>query len=168
MGRQVNLTDRTTVWAAVLAVGTDPIIGTGFGSFWLTPGGHAVGNHLGVTEAHNGFLETYLNSGMIGVGLLIVVLLGAGRNVLRQFSAGSPNAPLYASLFIAGLIYNYTEADFNTNSIVGFVLWAIAVRPESVQQFAVPDSANANDSGLKDPAVLNRPSIFATTTRKDA
>lgn len=146
LGRKVNLTDRTDVWAGAMAVGTDPLIGTGFASFWLTPEGHSLGTRLGVTEAHNGFLETYLNSGLIGVVLLLVVLFTAGRNVLGQFVAGGTNASLYAALFFTGVIYNYTEADFNTNSIVGFVLWTIAMRHEAITGAAVTVSTSVVDS----------------------
>jgi O-antigen ligase len=145
MGRQVNLTDRTDVWAAVMAAGTDPIIGTGFASFWLTEEGLSIANNLGVTEAHNGFLETYLNSGVIGVALLLAVLVVAGRNVVKQFVAGNPNASLFASLFIACLVYNYTEADFNTGGIVGFALWLVALQPEPIGDVAVSDEVNNLD-----------------------
>lgn len=161
LGRKVNLTDRTDVWAGAMAAGTDPLIGTGFGSFWLTPKGLSLGMRLSVTEAHNGFLETYLNSGLIGVGFLLVVLFTAGRNVIGQFVAGGPNASLYAALFFSGVIYNYTEADFNTNSIVGFVLWTIAMRYEAVPGAAVAVSTEAVGSGnfLKSPTprFLNPP-----------
>jgi exopolysaccharide production protein ExoQ len=145
MGRQVNLTDRTDVWAAVMSAGTDPIIGTGFASFWLTSEGLSIANNLGVTEAHNGFLETYLNSGIIGVILLLAVLLVAGRNVVKQFVARNPNASLFASLFIACLVYNYTEADFNTGGIVGFALWLVALQPEPNGDVTVTDQTNNFD-----------------------
>jgi O-antigen ligase len=128
MGRDVNLTERTDVWEGAIALGTNPLIGTGFASFWLTSGGHALGQRLNVGEAHNGYLETYLNGGLIGVGLLLAVLLAAGRNVVRQVVAGNPMASLFAALFVTGVIYNYTESNFGNGSVVGFVLWLVAMQ----------------------------------------
>jgi O-antigen ligase len=128
MGRNVDLTERTDVWAGAMALGTNPLIGTGFAGFWLTSGAHALGQRLNVGEAHNGYLETYLNGGLIGVGLLLAVLLSAGRNVLRQAVAGSATASLFATLFVTGVIYNYTESNIGVGSVVGFVLWLVAMQ----------------------------------------
>jgi hypothetical protein len=128
VGRNVNLTERTDVWEGAFALHTNPLIGEGFAGVWLTPGGLALVERLHISEAHNGFLETYLNGGLIAVGLLGVVLLGAGKSVIRQVIEGSPIASLYAAVFFTGFIYNYTEAAFNNNSIVGFVLWMVAMQ----------------------------------------
>lgn len=146
LGRNVNLTERTDVWEGAMALGTDPLIGTGFAGFWLTRGGLALGERLNITEAHNGFLETYLNVGLIGVGLLLAVLLLAGRSVVRQIVAGSDVASLYAAVFFSGFIYNYTEAAFNNNSIVGFVLWMVAMQYVVPCGATVPGAMNALDS----------------------
>jgi O-antigen ligase len=128
MGRNVNLTERTDVWSGVMALGTNPLIGTGFAGFWLTSEGQALGRRLNVGEAHNGYLETYLNGGLIGAGLLLAVLLVAGRNVSRQVVAGSATSSLFATLFVTGVIYNYTESNIGVGSIVGFVLWLVAMQ----------------------------------------
>ena len=39
LGRRPDLTDRTEIWKEVLDLKTDPFIGVGFASFWLTPNG---------------------------------------------------------------------------------------------------------------------------------
>jgi O-antigen ligase len=145
MGRNVNLTERTDVWEGAMALGTNPLIGAGFASVWLTSGGLALAERLNVTEAHNGFLETYLNGGLIGVGLLLAVLLTAGRSVVRQVVGGSDAASLYAAVFFSGFIYNYTEAAFNNNSIVGFVLWMVAMQYDAPSGATVPGATNALD-----------------------
>jgi len=118
--RDANLTGRTDIWDAVLRLKTDPLIGTGFASAWLTPSGAALGHELGIGEAHNGYLETYLNNGLIGLGLLLAVVIVAGRRTLEQVAAGTRIGRFYAALLLSGLVYNYTEATFNNNNIVGF------------------------------------------------
>jgi exopolysaccharide production protein ExoQ len=140
LGRNPNLTERTDVWAACMGSGTNPLIGEGFGSFWLTRKGQNVMEELNVGEAHNGYLQTYLNSGLIGVGLLLAVLARAGKSVMRQLSSGSVLGSLYAALFLSGFIFNYTEAAFD-GSVVGFVLFLIAT------QYRAPDELWAGKGG---------------------
>ena len=132
--RRVDLTDRTDVWAGCLGLGTNPLIGTGFASFWMTPEAIKLGNQLQVEEAHNGYLETYLNSGLIGLGLLLPVLIVAGKNTVRTITENRPVGPLYASLFLVGLMYNYTEAAFDNGSLVGFILWIVAIQYQSATE----------------------------------
>ena len=73
LGRGSGLSGRTLIWTALLEVHTNPILGTGFESFWL---GERPQQLEGIffyipNEAHNGYLETYLTLGLIGVFLLI-------------------------------------------------------------------------------------------------
>jgi exopolysaccharide production protein ExoQ len=126
LNRQVHLTDRTEIYEGCVKLGTDPLFGVGFASFWLTRDGMRLGRELQVGEAHNGYLETYLNTGLIGVALLLGVISMAARNTVTTLLGGSPVGPFYAALFVAGVIYNYTEAAFNTNSLVGFAVFLIA------------------------------------------
>jgi exopolysaccharide production protein ExoQ len=127
VGRSSDLTERTEVYRGCLSLNTNPLIGEGFGSFWLTRGGVELGEALKVTEAHNGYLETYLNGGLIGVVLLLAVLFAAARNTVKQIATGSAAANLYAALLLSCLIYNFTEATFNNNHPIGIILWLIAM-----------------------------------------
>ena len=77
LGRNITLTDRDVLWKVLLGMHTNPWIGTGFESFWL-------GNRLEYisdmmswipNEAHNGYLEIYLNLGIIGLILLTPIIL---------------------------------------------------------------------------------------------
>ena len=59
VGRDPTLTDRTKIWSLVLSMHTNPLIGTGYESFWLGPRLLKVwqGGLGGINEAHNGYLE---------------------------------------------------------------------------------------------------------------
>jgi exopolysaccharide production protein ExoQ len=127
LGRDVTFTGRIDIWEAVLQLNTNPLIGTGFASVWLTPGGRSLAEELGIPHAHNGYLETYLNSGLIGLVLLLAIIIAAGRKTLAQVAAGTAIGPFNAALLLSGLVYNYTEATFNNNNIVGFSIWLTAV-----------------------------------------
>ena len=134
LNRNVNLTERTDVWKGCLGLGTNPLIGEGFDSVWLTPAAIRLGNKLQIEEAHNGYLETYLNSGVIGLFLLLPVLVVAGKNAVRHVTGGAAMGPLFASLFLVGVIYNYTEAAFDNGNLVGFILWIVAIRYQTVTE----------------------------------
>ena len=75
------LTGRTDVWRELLALKTDPLIGTGFCSIWSDKSllsrmpDWAAGGH----SAHNGYLEIYLDGGMIGIFFLAVDVAGDRR-----------------------------------------------------------------------------------------
>jgi O-antigen ligase len=124
MGRNPTLTGRTDIWNLVLAEHTNPLIGTGFYSFWL--GGRVTkfwqmySFHL--NEAHNGYLETYLNNGWIGVGLILALLVSAGRKIKDSFLSGGNDAAIRLVLLIIGTLYNLTESAFNRMGLIWFAL----------------------------------------------
>ena len=86
MGRDSTLTGRTEIWTHVLWVAGNPLLGTGFESFWL---GDRLANVWsimpGIQEAHNGYLEVYLNLGWIGVTLLAVIGLISTVSLLMWY-----------------------------------------------------------------------------------
>ena len=73
LGRGSSLSGRTVLWARLLEVHINPIFGTGFESFWL---GERLEQLEGIfffvpNEAHNGYLEIYLNLGLMGLFIII-------------------------------------------------------------------------------------------------
>ena len=144
LGRDPNLTERTDIWNAALDLKTNPLLGAGFASVWLTRNGAALVNEIGgLAHSHDGYLETYLNTGLIGVVLLLVVLFTAGRNSIRELSRGAVVGNLFAALFLSGVVYNYTEVTFNNGNIVGFSLWLMAT------QVRISDLADTADGTLE-------------------
>ncbi len=153
VGRDVTLTGRTVIWEEVLKLKTNPLIGSGFASAWLTQGARNMVEEIGgsLSHAHNGYLETYLHTGWIGVCLLLTVLLSAGQNASRQLSARSVVGNLYMGLFLSGLLYNYTEVAFNTSNVIGFCLWLMAARyrtPVKVNRLRKEEAYDDSRAGL--------------------
>ena len=111
VGRDATLTGRTVIWDAVLRTHTNPIVGTGYESFWLGPRLEQVWELAGhVTEAHNGYLEIYLHLGLIGVFLLCAFLTASYWTICRRFKPFSNFASLSLALWTINLLYNMTEA----------------------------------------------------------
>ena len=99
VGRDPSLTDRTKVWADVLAMQNNPILGAGFESFWLGSRIEALWAKWWwhPNQAHNGYIETYLNLGGIGVFLLAGVLFSTFHKI-RDRCLSTSISPGFGSL----------------------------------------------------------------------
>jgi exopolysaccharide production protein ExoQ len=129
LGRGSGLSGRKELWAALLGLHTNPILGTGFESFWL---GDRPQRLEGIfffipNEAHNGYLETYLTLGLIGVFLLIGLFVATFWKIrvelFRNFEWGRCRLGFLAAV----ILYNWTEAGFRTISPIWFVFYLIAM-----------------------------------------
>jgi O-antigen ligase len=138
LGRNSTLTGRTEIWAAVLAVHINPLLGAGFESFWL-------GNRLqevwdrsmpGIQEAHNGYLELYVNLGWAGLALLGALIVTGYSHALAVFRIDQHAGRLRLALFTSGVIYSFTEAGFRMMCIIwiAFLLAITAVPPELLDE----------------------------------
>ena len=123
LGRNATLTGRTDIWRAVLALHTNPLIGTGYESFWLGDRLQFVwdATDAGILQAHNGYLETYINLGWIGVGLLGALIVTGYRNALAVFYRNPKAGRLGLALFAAALMFNLSEAGFRMMTLIWFV-----------------------------------------------
>jgi O-antigen ligase len=145
LGRDSTMTGRTAIWKAVLSVSGNPLVGTGFESFWLGERLQRVWDMTakGIQEAHNGYLETYLNLGWIGVGLLGVVIVTGYRNALARYRHDPGAGRIALAYFAVGVVYSLTEAGFRMMGPVwvAFLLSILAVPtapvPESLPSFSM-------------------------------
>ena len=137
VGRNSTLTGRTDLWKLLLSMHTNPLIGTGYESFWLGSRLQWVYDRFAfVNEAHNGYLEVYLNLGLIGLFLLGAFLIASYRSIGRGLTSRSSLAPLSLALWTALLFYNVTEAAFKSSHLmwVTFLLAAIAVPGSAIDR----------------------------------
>jgi exopolysaccharide production protein ExoQ len=129
IGRDPTLTDRTEVWSVAMGLVRDPLIGTGFESFWLGPRLEAMWNAYSWQpgQAHNGYLETFLNLGWIGVALLAVVIVTGYRTVLAQYQRTPSMGSLMLTYFVVGVIFNFTEAAFFRMMAPAWIFFLLAI-----------------------------------------
>lgn len=136
-GRDVSLTGRTGLWQTLLAdPHLNPLFGVGYASFWL---GERLLRYWAMyptsppIQAHNGYLEVYLNLGLIGLCLLAGVLWTGLRKIRNRiapaFSTLETSNDRLLSTFGIGygigyLFYNITEATFQGLNIL-FVIFLI-------------------------------------------
>lgn len=146
IGRNGNLTGRTDLWRILLGMHINPLLGTGYESFWLGPRLEWVYYKFGyVNEAHNGYLELYLNQGLIGLFLLIAFLIASYRTICKRLSPFSNFASLSLALWTVLLFYNVTEAAFKISHLMCLTfLFAAIVVPARVKDRI---SSAATDGG---------------------
>jgi len=121
LGRQSTLSGRTLIWAALIPASSSPMFGTGFDSFWTSPEAEIFHRNLlnwyhaeQINEAHNGYIEVYLNLGWVGVALIATVLLSGYRRAVASFRYDASVAGLLLAFVVGGAFYGITEAGFRT------------------------------------------------------
>jgi O-antigen ligase len=132
LGRNSTLTGRTFIWRAAFSLVQNPLFGTGFESFWLGPRYVRMGELIGIpgiNEAHNGYIEVFLNLGWVGIALLTLLLVTAYRRIATAVRWRAPAASLRLAYFMVAVAYNFSEAAFKMMSPVWitFLLAAMVV-----------------------------------------
>lgn len=124
LGREMTFTGRTDVWRELLALRTDPLIGTGFMSLWDDPQHRGRLPEWVAFSAHNGYLEVYLAGGFLGVGLLLILLASTARRLHRGLARPTPWAVAGVAIFTATLVANCAESHFACMTPVGLLYLA--------------------------------------------
>jgi O-antigen ligase len=127
LNRNPTLTDRTAVWADVLAVPNNPFVGTGFESFWLGPRVETLWKKYWwrPNQAHNGWIETYINLGAVGLVLLSGVIVSGFRRILKTLPTDHGFGRLRLAFLISILLFNYTDATFKALHALYFLFFLI-------------------------------------------
>ncbi len=164
LGREENLTGRTDIWAAAIAAADNPIIGTGFESFWNTnvekvaralPGYWEIHN---LVSAHNGYLEVYLNLGLVGVCLIARILISGYRHAIKTFQRDPELGSLILAYIAACTIYGITEAGFRLLAPSWIFLLLAVVSASGVVEglFDVAPETAAASGSVQRPQFLRR------------
>jgi exopolysaccharide production protein ExoQ len=127
---RTSLSGRDEIWRIVLSQHTNPLIGAGYESFWLGPRLDRIwSSGMGtINEAHNGYLEVYLNLGYLGLFLLVLFVAAVYRNICKKLKPFSSIGSLTLAIWTAFVFHNSTEADFRSGlTWLVFVLAALAV-----------------------------------------
>jgi exopolysaccharide production protein ExoQ len=144
-GHEATLIGRRELWRELFALHTNPIFGVGFESFWL--GDRLVLLHEGrpwqPNEAHNGYLEIYLDLGLLGLLMLVAVIIATFRKVRLELSRNFEWGRFRLAFLIALVFYNWTEASFRGLSLLWFAFYIIALDYRNVRYEPVVGSLEA-------------------------
>lgn len=147
VNRNPTLTDRTDVWALALSVRDSSLIGAGFESFWLGPRVAKIWSvfRWGPTEAHNGYLEMFLQLGWLGLVFLSVIVASGYKAIIGKWRRNDPTASLMLAFFVVGMIYNLTEAAFFRMMAPVWIILLLAFTRDSSGGVKRLKSATADD-----------------------
>lgn len=134
LGRNTTFTGRTAIWHCAIPMVGNPVIGEGFESFWL-------GQRLldiekcidqGLNQAHNGYIEVYLNLGWLGAILLAILLVTGYRRAVAAARCQTRAGSLRLAYFVIAVAYDFSEGGFKMmNPVWICLLLAIAIVPET-------------------------------------
>ncbi len=173
LGRTSSLSGRTTIWAAVLSVPVNRVVGAGYESFWL---GHRLEEVQDVSgqptnEAHDGYLEMYVNLGWTGLMVLALLIVTGYRNIIGAWRRDPDIGSLRLAFLLGALITAFTEAAFRMLSItwIFFLIatigsseaWEGDAAAQTADQFVeyprqVGDADN-DDRAFEPPVASGRP-----------
>jgi exopolysaccharide production protein ExoQ len=121
MGRKSDFSGRTEIWAALIPTAPGMIGGAGFESYWISPNVLKFQQTLRswgwyrpeeLNESHDGYLEVYLNLGLVGVSLISLILVSGYRRAIEAFRRSPSIGGLLISYVVVAVIYSITEAGF--------------------------------------------------------
>jgi O-antigen ligase len=101
------------MWEDLLSFVKNPIIGYGYESFWLGERREYMWENWKIaSQAHNGYLEMYLNMGVIGLCFILAWIVSGLMKVRRAMERDYKSAVLRLCLIVVVAVYNWTEATF--------------------------------------------------------
>ena len=131
-GHEATIEGRGRLWSVLLQTDADPMVGTGFESYWL---GQRVQRIWSMPEfwwhpnqAHNGYLELYLNLGIIGLCIFVAVILATLSGIRRELLQNLDWGRVQLGCLLAMLAHNWTEAGFKGLSVSFFFFFLIAIK----------------------------------------
>jgi exopolysaccharide production protein ExoQ len=109
-----TLTGRTIIWDfAKDEIARSPLVGWGYQSFWFVPGSpslQAPGFVKMMPNAHNGYYDTMLEMGYIGLALLLVFVIATLHAIGRVADRDPARARFLLSLILFFILYNFFES----------------------------------------------------------
>jgi O-antigen ligase len=121
LGRDSNLTGRTEIWRIVMSLAQHPYIGTGFESFWnaaiKTVRMQEGFIYRNLNSSHNGYIELYLNLGLIGVSMVVLILVAGYLRACRAVHRHPEIGGLLLAFVVTSAFYSVTEAGFRMLSL---------------------------------------------------
>jgi O-antigen ligase len=131
LGRDSSFSGRTEIWQNVIPLAPNALIGAGFESFWLNPAVHeklwAAMPGLPLNEAHDGYIEVYLELGLMGIALIGYMLFEGYRRSMRAYRRDPKLGALLVAYVVSAAMYSLTEAGFRMmNPIWLFLLLSVS------------------------------------------
>ncbi len=167
LGKDPTLTGRTEIWSAVLdSIAKRPLLGYGYQAFWLGFQGESYQIILAVTwalaQAQNGFLDITLQTGIVGLSIVLLLFVFAFRDALACLFLSSDRDQLRyvewcLAIVIVTVIYNLDESFLFEPGHLGSTVFMIAVVALRIER----NRLRAATSDSREPVVEQEETVFA-------
>jgi len=128
-GHADTFQSRIRLWNDLLVTDSRPLIGYGFRSYWLGERLSAIWSKYPIlipNQAHNGYLDVYLELGIIGLAILLLNTIVIFKRAIASIAIGNEFGIVQLSLLIMVLLYNITESAFRPLHLMWFIFMVIA------------------------------------------
>ncbi|MEW6182311.1 MAG: O-antigen ligase family protein [Bacillota bacterium] len=117
LGRDSTFTGRTGIWTEAIKLTVDHSwIGYGFKGFWpyyddsskwLFPS-----SQINATNGHNGFLDLWVDLGMLGLILFLIIIISSFYRAIQRFRSGSSIEHMWPLIYLTYIvIINFGESE---------------------------------------------------------
>ncbi len=129
-GKDLTFTGRTDIWKQTIknVDGREAMIGTGYESYWLTKKADKIRYLLDwdFFSAHNGYIETFLELGVLGLVFLGLFLWTAARNIAKSRKESYELCMLWTAFLTISFISNIFESNFLVSTDLYWILTIFA------------------------------------------
>jgi exopolysaccharide production protein ExoQ len=130
LGRGETMSGRTELWEICLKFQSNPIFGAGFAGFWFPERVQQIAefyHNWRPGSPHNGYLDMYLDLGLIGLSILIGLLIATFWKIRPELFRNFEWGRYRLGFFVAVVLRGWTEATFRPGSALWFVFYIIAM-----------------------------------------
>ncbi len=119
LNRSETLTDRTQIWNSLVPYAKKHILlGYGYGGFWTTELRNQISSH-----AHNGYLDTILELGLIGLFLFIFFIFKVMQKNIEGLKDNIDIAFFFLPLIFVIILRNIAESPLG--EFISFQMWLL-------------------------------------------
>lgn len=127
LGRDETLTTRMPLWEMLLQMDTNPLLGEGYEIFWSGSRMLLIWEKWpDIIQSHNGYLELYLNVGLIGLSIFILSIISGLMSAFKHLSVDYAEGMLKLTFILAVVLNNWTEASIKPVSNM-FIVYLIGI-----------------------------------------
>jgi O-antigen ligase len=137
VGRDPSLTGRAdAIWEPLTTLALQhPIVGLGYGGFWVFP---IVLDKFSINQAHNGYLDIFIELGAIGLLLFSLVIVEFFVKAIRVFRYDPHWGAFIVTFLIMSLVHNYTESSYlKSTALIWAIFCMLAIAGSARQRLAV-------------------------------
>ena len=128
IGKDRTLTGRTDIWDALLrSIQERPYFGYGYGVYWIDQLGPSYYVRLqlqwGIPTAHNGWIETWLSVGVLGVALFALHFIWTFLLALQRIRRGGSETYFAVLVVVVFFVFSLSESAILQQNDLSWVIF---------------------------------------------